>query len=135
MTEGAVFGGLFLSSGIQQALSASNGPASGKVDTLLLEQVTATVDHPLVTMKRVMLPPGYSAAPHRHSGPVFGYLLEGKVVIQMENQQPATYKQGQAWYEPPGLVHNITRNPDSKRRALFLAVIIGEQGKPDKSPP
>jgi hypothetical protein len=29
---------------------------------------------------------------------------------------------------------NITRNPDSKRRALFLAVIIGEQGKPGKSP-
>jgi NADH dehydrogenase FAD-containing subunit len=58
----------------------------------------------------------------------------GEVVIQMENQQPATYKRGQAWYEPPGLIHKITKNPDPKRHALFLAVIIGEQGRPGKSP-
>ena len=46
----------------------------------------------------------------------------------MESQQPAIYKQGEVWYEPPGIIHKTTRNPDSKHCTLFLAVIIGEQG-------
>ena len=73
-------------------------------------------------------------AAQRHPGPVFGYLLEGEVIIQLENQESMTYGQGQTWYEPPGLLHKITKNPSTKNRIRFLAVIIGEEGKPGKLP-
>ncbi len=134
IVQGTAIGSLFLSPGVRQVPAASSAPRSGLRDTLLLEQATQTVDHPLITMVRVELPPGGSAAPHRHSGPVFGYLLEGEVVIQMENQEPVTYRRGQAWYEPSGLVHKVTKNPSTKNRSLFLAVVIGEPGEPAKSP-
>ncbi len=84
---------------------------------------------------RLVEPGGqFRAAAHRHPGPVFGYLLEGEVIIQLENQESMTYGQGQAWYEPPGLLHKITKNPSTKNRTRFLAVIIGQEGKPGKLP-
>ncbi len=43
-----------------------------------IEQVTTVPQNPLVTMQTVELEPGANSAPHRHSGPVFGYVLEGK---------------------------------------------------------
>ncbi len=132
--SGAIVGsGLFLSLADRAVLSAATA-VPGPIDTLILAQATTTSDHPLVSMVAVELPPDGSAAPHRHPGPVFGYVLEGKVIIEMENQKPATYRKGQAWYEPPGLVHKMTKNPSTKNRSRFLAVIIGQEGKPGKLP-
>jgi len=100
----------------------------------VLEQMTTVSKNPLVTMQTVEMEPGANWPPHRHSGPVFGYVLEGEVIIQVEGNPPVTYKQGQAFYEPSGVVHQVTQNPSSKGRSRFLAVIIGEKDKPVKLP-
>ena len=37
----------------------------------------------------VELPPADAGvAPHRHSGPVFGYVLEGRILFELEGERP-----------------------------------------------
>ena len=49
----------------------------------------------------VELPPADAGlAPHRHSGPVFGYVLEGKILFELEGEEPREIVAGQAFWEP-----------------------------------
>jgi uncharacterized protein YbjT (DUF2867 family) len=41
----------------------------------VLEQPITVTERPQVIIQKVELAPGYVAAPHRHPGPVFGYVL------------------------------------------------------------
>ncbi|MGH9328407.1 MAG: cupin domain-containing protein [Terriglobia bacterium] len=95
------------------------------------------IQHPLPDVKGkigtlvlVSYAPGASSLPHRHPGSVFGYVLEGTVVMQFEPGPPTTYKQGQAFYEAPMHVHRISRNASKTRPAKLLAFQITEKGQP-----
>ena len=83
-----------------------------------------------VTIVTVSYAPGASSIPHRHPGPVFGSILEGAIVSQVEPGPPITYKQGQAFYEPPMHVHRISRNASKTRPAKLLAFQITKKGQP-----
>src|SRR5690242_20955489 len=52
----------------------------------------------------VAWPPGSPGAPpHRHpSGPVFGYVLEGEMLFELEGEAPRVIKAGEAFWEPGG---------------------------------
>jgi quercetin dioxygenase-like cupin family protein len=78
----------------------------------------------------VELPPADAGpAPHRHSGPVFGYVLEGKILFELEGQAPREIVAGQAFWEPGGdVVHYQVANLDSGSWSRFLAVCICAPG-------
>ena len=82
-----------------------------------------------VTAATVEYAPGASSAPHRHSGPVLGYVLEGAMVMQVGDGPPVTYSAGQMFFEPEGGVHQVSRNASSVNRAKFLAIIFGKKGE------
>ena len=49
----------------------------------------------------VEIPPGSRGTPpHRHSGPVFGYLTEGRMTFELEGEPPRLIDPGQAFSEP-----------------------------------
>ena len=56
----------------------------------------------LATTLEVTFEPGAASAPHRHPGPVFGYVLEGELMV----------------------LHAVSRNPSAKVRPRVLAVIL-----------
>src|SRR3954447_22278880 len=66
----------------------------------------------------------YQTLPHRHAGPVFGYVLEGEYEHALNDDPVKTYKAGDTFYEPSGCVHRVTRNPSTKSKARLLAVIL-----------
>ena len=74
--------------------------------------------------------PGASSAPHRHSGPVLGYVLEGSMIMQVNDGPPVTYTAGQMFFEPEGGTHQVSRNASSVNRARILAIIFGKKGEP-----
>ena len=133
LASGAVTGCLFIPLAAGASKAVHDSTVSGQENITLLEQIITVPDHPQVTMQKVELPPRgrcRSAPPPRTGlwvclGRRDGHSMEG---------QTSYYQQGQAWYEPPGLVHKITKNPNNHQRTLFLAVIIGEEGKPAKLP-
>ena len=76
------------------------------------------------TVKEVTIEPGQQDSPHRHAGPVFGYVLEGEYEHAMDDEPVKTYKAGETFYEPSGSVHRVARNPSGKTRTRLLAVIL-----------
>jgi quercetin dioxygenase-like cupin family protein len=77
-----------------------------------------------VTVEEVAIEPGGRVSPHRHAGPVFGYVLEGEYEHALNDEPVTTYKAGDTFYEPSGCVHRVTRNPSARGRTRLLAVIL-----------
>ena len=77
-----------------------------------------------VTVQEVAIEPGGRVAPHRHAGPVFGYVLEGEYEHALNDDPVTTYKAGDTFYEPSGCVHRVTRNPSARAKTRLLAVIL-----------
>jgi quercetin dioxygenase-like cupin family protein len=83
--------------------------------------MTATVD----------LPPGDPGTPpHRHSGPVFGYLLEGEMLFELEGEPPRVIKAGEPFWEPGGdVIHYQAANHLPGARTRFLVVMVCAPGQ------
>ena len=76
------------------------------------------------TVNEVTFEPGQEELSHRHTGPVFGYVLEGEYEHAIDDEPVRTYKAGETFYEPSGCVHRVARNPSVKARTRLLAVIL-----------
>ena len=76
------------------------------------------------TWVEVTFEPGQKDAPHHHTGPVFGYVLEGEYEHALDDEPVKKYKAGDTFYEPSGSVHRVARNPSGKTRTRLLAVIL-----------
>ena len=75
--------------------------------------------------------PGAASPPHRHPGPVFGYVLEGRVAIGIDEHPPITYSAGDVWYEEGGRhTHRVSANASATEPAKILAFLIVEKGQP-----
>src|SRR3954449_2122346 len=77
-----------------------------------------------VTVVEVTLKPGQKDAPHRHPGPVFGYVLEGEYEWAIDDNPAKTLKAGDTFYEPTGCLHRVSRNPSKKGKTRVLAVVL-----------
>jgi len=88
----------------------------------IIEQVNGKKSS--ATTLEVTLEPGQKAAPHRHAGPVFGYVLEGQYEHAINEEPVKTYKAGETFYEPTGCLHRVARNPSDTVRTRLLAVIL-----------
>lgn len=97
-----------------------------KVTTLSARDVVEKLDgkDARVTTVEVTIEPGQSSPPHRHPGPVFGYVLEGEYEWGLNDQPVKTLKVGDTFYEPTGSLHRVSRNPGARNRARVLAVLL-----------
>ena len=78
--------------------------------------------------------PGYEAPGHTHPGLLYGYVLEGEFTTEVDGQPLTTYTKGQAFHEPAGAVHRISRNPSTTEPLELLIFIVAEEGKPLAAP-
>ncbi|MCZ2340821.1 MAG: cupin domain-containing protein [Bacteroidales bacterium] len=76
------------------------------------------------TAVEVILQPGQAGDPHRHPGPVFGYVLEGVYEWAIDDQPSKVLKVGEAFYEPAGCLHRVSKNPAAKGQTRVLAWVI-----------
>jgi quercetin dioxygenase-like cupin family protein len=111
-------------SGLALAQHAYRGPE--KVRMLSEQDVIETLDgkKARVTFTEVTFEPGQAGLPHRHAGPIFGYVLEGELETALGDEPPKTLKAGETFYEQGGVVHREARNPSSKTRTRVLAVSL-----------
>jgi quercetin dioxygenase-like cupin family protein len=77
-----------------------------------------------VTFVEVTYEAGQAGKPHRHAGPVFGYVLEGEYEWAIDDQPSKVFKAGETFYEPTGCLHRVTKNPSAKGKTRVLAVIL-----------
>ena len=77
-----------------------------------------------VSVVELTLEPGQAGKPHRHAGPVIGYVLEGEYEWAIDDQPAKTLKAGDTFYEPTGCLHRVSKNPAAKGNTRVLAVVL-----------
>ena len=77
-----------------------------------------------VSVVEVTLEPGQAGKPHRHTGPVIGYVLEGEYEWAIDDNPTRTLKAGDTFYEPTGCLHRVSKNPAAKGNTRVLAVVL-----------
>jgi quercetin dioxygenase-like cupin family protein len=76
------------------------------------------------TFVELTLDPGAAGSPHRHPGPVFGYVLEGDVEFAVDDEEVRKLKVGDTFYEPGMALHAVMRNPSDEAEARVMVVLI-----------
>lgn len=110
--------------------SAQQQPATAPVTrTELLKQVLPPGNFREVQAAIIELRPGATAPRHRHDVAVLAYVVEGVVENQFDGGATHIHKTGETWWEAPGTVHDVARNPSKTARARLLVVYVGEEGK------
>jgi len=136
-TSLAVVVGVILGAGGFALAHLHDEPGHGKVTVLSERDVVETLGGELarVTTVEVAYEPGEASVPHRHAGPIFGYVLEGEYELGLEADSPKRLKAGETFYEPAGILHRVSRNPSTKNRTRLLAVHLHARSAKDLTVP
>jgi quercetin dioxygenase-like cupin family protein len=102
-----------------------HGPGA-KIKLLMQQDVTEKLDgkEARISIQEVVFEPGKSSPPHRHPGPIFGYVLEGEFETGLNDEPAKTLKAGDTFYEPTMVLHAISRNPSKVAKTRVLAVML-----------
>src|SRR5881628_1773915 len=108
------------------ALAGHDGPGAVRRKVVSERDIVEKLEgkEARATVVEVTLEPGQEGAPHRHPGPVFGYVLEGEYEWAIDDNPAKTLKVGDTFYEPTGGLHRVSRNPSKKTRTRVLAVVL-----------
>jgi quercetin dioxygenase-like cupin family protein len=109
-------------------LAAQDGLGDGKAKRTIVSQrdIEEKLDakEARATVIELTIEPGGSTPPHRHPGPVFGYVVEGEYELGLNDQPAKTLKAGETFYEPTGTLHRVSRNPSATARTRVLATML-----------
>lgn len=77
-------------------------------------------------------PPGDPGTPpHRHSGPAFGYVIEGAVRFELEGEPERVVKAGETFWEPGGdVIHYQDGNALTDSKTRFIVTMLCAPGQP-----
>ena len=119
--------------GMARAQHDEPGKGRPAVKILSRKDVVETLDgkKATATTVEVTLGPGEASAPHRHPGPVFGYVLEGEYEWAIDDGKPKVLKAGDTFYEPTGCLHRVSKNPSDKSKTRVLAVVLHPEDAKD----
>ena len=100
--------------------------AKSNVKVLSQKEITEKIDgkKAKATTVEVTLGPGQASAPHRHPGPVFGYVLEGEYEWAIDDNPAKLLKVGDTFYEPTRCLHRVSKNPSKTGTTRVLAVVL-----------
>ena len=98
----------------------------GNVRTIAERDIAEKLDakDTKVSFVEVSLEPGEANAPHRHPGPVFGYVLEGEFEWAINKEPAKVFKAGDTFYEPTGCLHRVSKSAAAKEKTRVLAVVV-----------
>ncbi|MFG1857928.1 cupin domain-containing protein [Actinomadura geliboluensis] len=111
---------------------SSHLPPGVEVVSTLPDAAAKIVDGAEARTIRVTLPPGDPGAPpHRHPGPVFGYVTQGEILFELEGQAPRVIKAGDAVFEPGGdVIHIQGANNLPDAQSQLVVTMFAPPGTP-----
>lgn len=89
---------------------------------LLDERLGAAKSCDRVEVREIRILPGHPAGLHVHNCPVFGSVVDGSVILQIEGRPAETLRPGDVFYEPEG--ERIARFDATDEGATFLAYFL-----------
>ena len=113
------------------SLSSGGHEHKNKVKVITAQDIAEKVDgkDAKATTLEVTIEPGKGSAPHRHPGPVFGYVLEGEYDWAINHQPVKKLKPGDTFYEPTGALHRVSHNPGQTVTRLLVVMLHSRDAK------
>jgi quercetin dioxygenase-like cupin family protein len=102
------------------AVSAQDSSQPKATSEPLLREAIEAAPGQTLTVGKLTVEPGYSAASHSHPGETFVYVLEGRILNQIGDEEPKTYEAGQYFFEHANATHAQFVNPDKEKAAVVL---------------
>jgi len=96
--------------------------------TTLYKAPLQGVDGKEMVVKHFAIPPKFVGGKHMHPGPVFVYVLEGELTIQLANETK-TFKAGELYPEDIGAAM-VGKNLSGTDDLELLVFQVGDIGKP-----
>jgi quercetin dioxygenase-like cupin family protein len=81
-----------------------------------------------VVLLEVTYPAGAGSPAHLHANGVMAYVVAGSIASQVGDGPQQIYRAGEAWWEPPGAIHRVSRNASASETATLLAIYIAPKG-------
>jgi len=81
-----------------------------------------------ITLVEVTYAPGTGSPPHVHVNGIIAFVVSGAVASKVGDGPEQTFRAGDAWWEPPGAIHRVSRNASSTEPATLLAIYIAPKG-------
>ena len=81
-----------------------------------------------ITLVEVTYPPGTGSPPHMHANGVMAFVVSGAIISKVGDGPEQTFHAGDAWWEPEGAIHRVSRNASSTESATLLAIYIAPRG-------
>ena len=112
------------------APSAAHAQATGQKTTDVITQAMTDLGREM-RIRLTEREPGNGSPPHRHPGHhTFGYVLEGTYEVKVGDGPVRQLKAGEAFYEPPGALHAVSRNPSPDKGLKYLIIQVADPSKP-----
>jgi quercetin dioxygenase-like cupin family protein len=86
--------------------------------------------HLQASVVEVYYGPGESSPQHSHPCSVVGYVVEGVIRTQVKGEPAAIYKAGEAFYEAPNGIHEVSANASQTQPATFIAYFVCDHHTP-----
>jgi quercetin dioxygenase-like cupin family protein len=83
-------------------------------------------DHPEVTVLVIRIPSGGSTGWHQHPVPVYAYILEGSLTVEMKDGNTYEFKKGEVILEEMNALHNgYNSGSDAASLVVFYTGAVG----------
>ena len=101
-----------------------------KTDTTALGQKIVYPDFQddEITILKITVPPGESTGWHKHIIPVFAYILEGTLTVELKDNKTITLTKNSTFSEVRNTYHNGINK--GTQNVVLIAFYMGEKGKP-----
>ena len=111
------------------AASAQQGPASGpsKRRDVSKQELPGEPPRDLILVE-VTYPPGTGSPAHLHANGVAAFVVSGSIASKVGDGPEQTFHAGDAWWEPPGSIHRVSRNASTVEPATLLAIYVAPKG-------
>lgn len=80
-----------------------------------------------VTISKVTIPPGQSTGWHKHLIPVYAYILQGTLTVEVKNKKPLVFSKDAAFAEMIDVFHNGVNL--GTEDVVLIAFYLGEKRK------
>jgi quercetin dioxygenase-like cupin family protein len=86
--------------------------------------------HLKASVVEVAYGPGNSSPAHSHPCPVIGYVVQGAIRMQVNEEPEIIYKAGESFYEAPNGAHRVSANASDREPAKLIAFFVCDHDTP-----
>ena len=107
-------------------LASAQQPAAAGVSTRRNVIKRELPGEPLrvLSLVEVTYQPGTGSPAHLHANGVMAFVVSGTVTSKVGDGPEQMFHAGDAWWEPPGAIHRVSRNASRTEPATLLAIYI-----------